>query len=71
MSTSAWRSAHRCDARLRGATRPHKIRTIVSLNPVMVDGPGMSGGCRVKVGRRKFACVDGRTSMATGSISTT
>ena len=42
------------------ATRPHRIRTIVSLNPVMVDGTGMCGGCRVKVGDRvKFACVDG------------
>jgi NAD(P)H-flavin reductase len=42
------------------ATRPHKIKTMVSLNPVMVDGTGMCGGCRVKVGDRvKFACVDG------------
>ena len=42
------------------ATRPHKIRTIVSLNPVMVDGTGMCGGCRVKIGEIvKFACVDG------------
>jgi len=42
------------------ATRPHRIRTIVSLNPVMVDGTGMCGGCRVKIGDRvKFACVDG------------
>jgi len=42
------------------ATRPHKIRTIVSLNPVMVDGTGMCGGCRVKIGNGvKFACVDG------------
>ncbi|HVN42217.1 MAG TPA: sulfide/dihydroorotate dehydrogenase-like FAD/NAD-binding protein [Steroidobacteraceae bacterium] len=41
-------------------TRPHKIHTIVSLNPVMVDGTGMCGGCRVKIGDRvKFACVDG------------
>jgi sulfide dehydrogenase subunit beta len=41
-------------------TRPHKIRTVVSLNPVMVDGTGMCGGCRVKVGDRvQFACVDG------------
>ncbi len=41
-------------------TRPHKIKTIVSLNPVMVDGTGMCGGCRVKVGERiRFACVDG------------
>jgi len=42
------------------ATRPSGIRTIVSLNPVMVDGTGMCGGCRVKVGERvMFACVDG------------
>lgn len=42
------------------ATRPHKIRTLVSLNPVMVDGTGMCGGCRVKIGEQvKFACVDG------------
>lgn len=41
-------------------TRPHKIRTMVSLNPIMVDGTGMCGGCRVKVGDEvKFACVDG------------
>ncbi len=41
-------------------TRPHGIRTIVSLNPVMVDGTGMCGGCRVKVGdQMRFACVDG------------
>ena len=41
-------------------TRPHKIKTIVSLNPVMVDGTGMCGGCRVKIGEQvKFACVDG------------
>jgi len=41
-------------------TRPHGIRTMVSLNPVMVDGTGMCGGCRVKVGgRMQFACVDG------------
>ena len=41
-------------------TRPHKIKTMVSLNPVMVDGTGMCGGCRVKVGDKvKFACVDG------------
>ncbi len=41
-------------------TRPHGTRTLVSLNPVMVDGTGMCGGCRVKVGGSvKFACVDG------------
>ena len=42
------------------ATRPHKIKTMVSLNPIMVDGTGMCGGCRVKIGDQvKFACVDG------------
>jgi len=41
-------------------TRPHGIKTLVSLNPVMVDGTGMCGGCRVKIGETvKFACVDG------------
>jgi ferredoxin--NADP+ reductase len=41
-------------------TRPHKIPTIVSLNPIMVDGTGMCGGCRVLVnGESRFACVDG------------
>lgn len=42
------------------ATRPHQVKTMVSLNPVMVDGTGMCGGCRVKVGGQvRFACVDG------------
>ncbi|UCE96013.1 MAG: sulfide/dihydroorotate dehydrogenase-like FAD/NAD-binding protein [Candidatus Bathyarchaeota archaeon] len=41
-------------------TRSHKIKTIVSLNPIMVDGMGMCGACRVSVGGKvKFACVDG------------
>jgi len=41
-------------------TRPFNIPTIVSLNPVMVDGTGMCGGCRVTIDKqRKFACVDG------------
>jgi NAD(P)H-flavin reductase len=41
-------------------TRPHGIKTMVSLNPVMVDGTGMCGGCRVKLDSGiKFACVDG------------
>ncbi len=41
-------------------TRPHGIDTVVSLNPIMVDGTGMCGGCRVSVGdETKFACVDG------------
>jgi NAD(P)H-flavin reductase len=42
------------------ATRPYKIKTMVSVNPIMVDGTGMCGGCRVKVGDQvKFGCVDG------------
>ncbi|HPW17826.1 MAG TPA: sulfide/dihydroorotate dehydrogenase-like FAD/NAD-binding protein [Candidatus Aminicenantes bacterium] len=42
------------------ATRPSGVKTVVSLNPVMVDGTGMCGACRVTVGgRTKFACVDG------------
>lgn len=41
-------------------TKPYGIKTIVSMNPIMVDGTGMCGGCRVKVGdHMKFACVDG------------
>jgi ferredoxin/flavodoxin---NADP+ reductase len=41
-------------------TRPMGIRTMASLNPIMVDGTGMCGGCRVQVGgQMKFACVDG------------
>jgi NAD(P)H-flavin reductase len=41
-------------------TRPHNIETIVSMNPIMVDGTGMCGGCRVSVGNEiRFACVDG------------
>lgn len=41
-------------------TRPTRIKTIVSLNPIMVDGTGMCGGCRVMVGgQSRFACVDG------------
>lgn len=41
-------------------TRPAGIRTFVSLNPIMVDGTGMCGSCRVTVGgETKFACVDG------------
>ncbi len=60
-----------CDKDIRGAydimmkacaetTRPHGIKTVVSLNPIMVDGTGMCGGCRVSVeGKMKFGCVDG------------
>jgi ferredoxin--NADP+ reductase len=41
-------------------TRKYDIKTIVSLNPIMIDGTGMCGGCRVSVGNEtKFACVDG------------
>ena len=41
-------------------TRPYGIKTIVSMNPIMIDGTGMCGGCRVIVGgETKFACVDG------------
>ncbi|MBQ2905480.1 MAG: sulfide/dihydroorotate dehydrogenase-like FAD/NAD-binding protein, partial [Peptococcaceae bacterium] len=41
-------------------TKPAGIKTIVSLNPIMIDGTGMCGGCRVTVGgKTKFACVDG------------
>jgi ferredoxin--NADP+ reductase len=42
------------------ATKPYGIKTIVSMNPLMVDGTGMCGACRVTVGNStKFACVDG------------
>jgi len=41
-------------------TEPYGIKTIVSLNPIMVDGTGMCGGCRVTVdGKIRYACVDG------------
>ncbi|HUV60724.1 MAG TPA: sulfide/dihydroorotate dehydrogenase-like FAD/NAD-binding protein [Thermoplasmata archaeon] len=41
-------------------TRPYNIHTVVSLNPIMVDGTGMCGSCRVIVdGKTKFGCVDG------------
>ena len=41
-------------------TRKERIKTIVSLNPIMIDGTGMCGGCRVLVeGKSEFACVDG------------
>jgi ferredoxin--NADP+ reductase len=41
-------------------TRPHELKTIVSLNPVMIDGTGMCGVCRCTVaGKTQFACVDG------------
>ena len=42
------------------ATKPYGIKTIVSLNPIMIDGTGMCGGCRVTVdGKIRYACVDG------------
>jgi len=45
---------------LADLTRPLGIKTIVSLNPIMVDGTGMCGGCRVTIGdQTQFACVDG------------
>lgn len=41
-------------------TKEYGIKTIVSMNPIMIDGTGMCGGCRIKVGgEMKFACVDG------------
>ena len=41
-------------------TKPYEIKTLVSLNPIMVDGTGMCGGCRVRVdGKIRYACVDG------------
>ena len=41
-------------------TKPKDIKTIVSMNPIMIDGTGMCGGCRLTVGgETKFACVDG------------
>ena len=41
-------------------TKPHNIKTVVSMNPIMIDGTGMCGGCRLTVGgKTKFACVDG------------
>ncbi len=41
-------------------TRPYGVKTVVSLNPIIVDGTGMCGACRVRVGGvTKFACVDG------------
>ncbi len=41
-------------------TKPHNVHTVVSMNPIMIDGTGMCGGCRLTVGgKTKFACVDG------------
>ncbi len=42
------------------ATKPFGVKTTVSMNPIMIDGTGMCGGCRLRVGgEMKFACVDG------------
>ena len=42
------------------ATKPYAVKTIASMNPIMIDGTGMCGGCRLTVGgKMKFACVDG------------
>ena len=41
-------------------TKPQEVPTTVSMNPIMIDGTGMCGGCRLTVdGKVKFACVDG------------
>ena len=41
-------------------TKEYGIKTVVSMNPIMIDGTGMCGGCRLSVGgETKFACVDG------------
>ena len=41
-------------------TKPYNIKTVVSMNPIMIDGTGMCGGCRLTVnGETRFACVDG------------
>ncbi|HYL41033.1 MAG TPA: hypothetical protein VET90_06975, partial [Candidatus Binatus sp.] len=43
-----------------GMTKPLGVKTTVSLNPIMVDGTGMCGGCRVSInGKTMYACVDG------------
>ena len=42
------------------ATKPYGVPTTVSMNPIMIDGTGMCGGCRLTVGgKTKFACIDG------------
>ena len=47
-------------AAVADVTRPFGVKTTVSLNPIMVDGIGMCGACRVTVGgKTRFACVDG------------
>lgn len=43
-----------------GVTKKYNVKTVVSMNPIMIDGTGMCGGCRLSVGgETKFACVDG------------
>lgn len=47
-------------SRVAEVTRPFRIKTIVSMNPIMIDGTGMCGACRLSVGAKtRFACVDG------------
>ncbi|MDJ0622333.1 MAG: sulfide/dihydroorotate dehydrogenase-like FAD/NAD-binding protein [Desulfocapsaceae bacterium] len=46
--------------RIAQVTRPYQIKTVVSMNPIMIDGTGMCGACRLSIGgKTKFACVDG------------
>jgi len=46
--------------RISQVTKPYQVRTIVSMNPIMIDGTGMCGACRIEVDdTTKFACVDG------------
>jgi ferredoxin/flavodoxin---NADP+ reductase len=46
--------------RISQVTKPFKIKTIVSMNPIMIDGTGMCGACRLSIGgKTRFACVDG------------
>lgn len=46
--------------RISEVTKPYEIKTIVTMNPIMIDGTGMCGACRLEVGgATKFACVDG------------
>ena len=55
--------AHGCTFQMMAVSRqtePLGVKTIVSMNPIMIDGTGMCGGCRVQIGSEtKFACVDG------------
>ena len=59
-TTSCWRGSCHHDEVRGGTTKPYGIKTLVSMNPLMIDGTGMCGGCRVKVGDEYLhACVDG------------